>query len=120
MGCSIQTAVREAAASSEYILCLDDDIILHPGLLQELIAKLECDSSWFMATGTVFSFVLCVDRNPRSEQLNQTSTVYVFLYSIRIYNTIILYEDYYLIFLGFSFLLSSCCETRERQAQMYC
>lgn len=84
MGCSIQTAIREAAARSEYILCLDDDIILHPGLLQELIAKLECDSSWFMATGISFSFVLCINRNSCSEHLNLTNTAYVFPYSIQI------------------------------------
>lgn len=55
MGCSLQAGIKEAAAGSEYILCLDDDIMLHPRMLQDLVAKLECDPSWFMATGAPFS-----------------------------------------------------------------
>ena len=50
---SVQAGIRGAATGSEYILCLDDDILLHPGMLQDLVAKLECDPSWFMATGSL-------------------------------------------------------------------
>lgn len=60
MGCSIQTGVRESAAHSKYVLCLDDDVILHPTMLQQLVARLEGDPSLFMATGELKSRVYIV------------------------------------------------------------
>lgn len=50
-GRSIVTGVRAASQQSKYMLCLDDDVILHPSALQTLVNKLESDPSAFMATG---------------------------------------------------------------------
>ena len=52
-GYSIQTGIRQSAAHSKYVLCLDDDVILHPRMLQQMITCLEDDPSLFMATGTI-------------------------------------------------------------------
>jgi hypothetical protein len=37
-----------------YLLCLDDDILLHRGSLERLVAPLEADPHLFMATGYPF------------------------------------------------------------------
>ena len=49
--CSILAGVEAAGKAAEYMLCLDDDIVLHPGTLAELVAGLATDDSCFMATG---------------------------------------------------------------------
>ncbi len=51
LGCSITTGVRSASPQSKYMLCLDDDVILPPSALQNLVHRLESDPSAFMATG---------------------------------------------------------------------
>ena len=48
---SIVTGVRAASPQSKHILCLDDDVILHPSTLQNLVIRLENDPSAFMVTG---------------------------------------------------------------------
>ncbi len=49
--CSILAGVAAADAGSRYILCLDDDVVVHPGALMELVAGLQADDSAFIATG---------------------------------------------------------------------
>ena len=49
--CSILTGVAAAAKAAAYILCLDDDIVLHPDALAGLVLGLAADDSCFMATG---------------------------------------------------------------------
>lgn len=36
---------------SGYVLCLDDDVALHPGTIGRLVDELEGDAAAFMATG---------------------------------------------------------------------
>lgn len=48
---SLLAGIRGASVASQYILCLDDDVLLHPGLLAALVRDMEADSSLFMATG---------------------------------------------------------------------
>lgn len=40
-----------AGKGAAYILCLDDDIVLHPGALEALVSGLAVDGACFMATG---------------------------------------------------------------------
>ena len=49
--CSILTAVAAASPASRYVLCLDDDVVLHPGALPTLVAALLTDPTLLMATG---------------------------------------------------------------------
>jgi GT2 family glycosyltransferase len=49
--CSILTGVAAAGKGAAYILCLDDDIVLHPGALAALVSRLAADGACFMATG---------------------------------------------------------------------
>lgn len=48
---SLLAGIRQAGPGSQYILCLDDDVLLHPGLLASLVRDMEADPSLFMATG---------------------------------------------------------------------
>jgi hypothetical protein len=48
---SLLAGIRVAAPDSRYILCLDDDVLPHPGLLAALVQDMEADASLFMATG---------------------------------------------------------------------
>ncbi len=41
----------EASRDSKYVLCLDDDIQLHPGFLQMTVDKMEQDPAAFLLTG---------------------------------------------------------------------
>lgn len=43
--------VRAASQGAQYVLCLDDDVLLHPGLLAALVRDMEADHTLFMATG---------------------------------------------------------------------
>ncbi len=43
----MQAACRE----HKWVLCLDDDVLLHPGSLADLVAAAEADPSAYMATG---------------------------------------------------------------------
>ncbi len=56
---SLLAGVRQAGPDSQYILCLDDDVLLHPGLLASLVRDMEADPSLFMATGKGASGVGC-------------------------------------------------------------
>lgn len=49
--CSLLAGVRAASPGAQYILCLDDDVLLHRGLLAALVRDMEADPSLFMATG---------------------------------------------------------------------
>lgn len=48
---SLQRGILEASRDSKYVLCLDDDIQLHPGFLQMSVDKMEQDPAAFMLTG---------------------------------------------------------------------
>ena len=48
---SILTGVAAAGKGAAYILCLDDDIVLHPGALAALVSGLAAEGGCFMATG---------------------------------------------------------------------
>ena len=43
--------VQAASAEHKYVLCLDDDVTVHPHSLLMLVQALEADDSSFMATG---------------------------------------------------------------------
>lgn len=47
--------IRGAAPASRYVLCLDDDVQPHPGLLAALVADMQADASLFMATGKAWA-----------------------------------------------------------------
>lgn len=49
---NLQRGVLEASQDTEYILCLDDDVQLHPGFLQMAVEEMQSDSAAFMLTGT--------------------------------------------------------------------
>ena len=46
-----QAGVRAARPEHKWVLCLDDDIELHPRSLADLVAAAEADPHVFMATG---------------------------------------------------------------------
>ncbi len=48
---NLQRGILEASRDSKYVLCLDDDIQLHPGFLQMSVDKMEQDPAAFMLTG---------------------------------------------------------------------
>ena len=48
---NLQRGILEASQDSKYVLCLDDDIQLHPGFLQMSVKEMEQDSAAFMLTG---------------------------------------------------------------------
>ena len=48
---NLQRGILEASHDSKYVLCLDDDIQLHPGFLQTAVQQLESHPSAFMLTG---------------------------------------------------------------------
>ena len=50
---SLLAGIRGAAPTAQYVLCLDDDVQLHPGALASLVADMEADPSLFMATGGI-------------------------------------------------------------------
>lgn len=47
----VEVALEGDVDSSGYVLCLDDDVALHPGTVARLVDELESDGSAFMATG---------------------------------------------------------------------
>jgi len=49
--CNLQAGVRAAAGRHKWVLCLDDDIELHPRSLADLVAAAEAEPGAFMATG---------------------------------------------------------------------
>lgn len=49
--CSLYQGLNSCSDSSRYVLCLDDDVELHPRSLRELVSSLEQDATLFMATG---------------------------------------------------------------------
>lgn len=51
---NLQRGFLEASRDSEYILCLDDDVQLHPGFLQMAVTQMQSDSAAFMLTGYPF------------------------------------------------------------------
>ena len=50
MYADIQT-IQAASEDSEYVICVDDDVALHPSTVSESVAALERDQSAFMLTG---------------------------------------------------------------------
>ncbi len=48
---NLQRGILEASQDSKYVLCLDDDVQLHPGFLQTAVDRMESDSTAFMLTG---------------------------------------------------------------------
>lgn len=53
-GCGMQAARPE----SEWLLCLDDDVMVHPGTLQQLAQGMQLQAA-FMATGQSCRQALC-------------------------------------------------------------
>jgi cellulose synthase/poly-beta-1,6-N-acetylglucosamine synthase-like glycosyltransferase len=51
--CNLMAGVRAAAGRHKWVLCLDDDIELHPRSLADLVAAAEAEPSAFMATGAL-------------------------------------------------------------------
>jgi hypothetical protein len=49
--CSLLAGIRLTAPESQYILCLDDDVLPHAGLLSSLVQDMEAEPEMFMATG---------------------------------------------------------------------
>lgn len=43
--------LQAASAEHKYVLCLDDDAVMHPHSLHMLVHALEADNTAFMATG---------------------------------------------------------------------
>lgn len=49
---NLVVGVRAASHDSKYVLCMDDDVRMHPRMLTDLVKSLENDpSSPYMATG---------------------------------------------------------------------
>ena len=48
---SLLAGIRGASRAAQYVLCLDDDVLLHRGLLAALVRDMEADATLFMATG---------------------------------------------------------------------
>lgn len=48
---NLQAGIRTACTAHKWVLCLDDDIELHPRSLADLVAAAEADPTAFMATG---------------------------------------------------------------------
>ena len=48
---NLHRGILEASQDSKYVLCLDDDVQLHPGFLQMAVELMEVDSAAFMLTG---------------------------------------------------------------------
>ncbi|KAG2437459.1 hypothetical protein HXX76_006109 [Chlamydomonas incerta] len=53
-GSSTAAGSSGSIAAGGYVLCLDDDVQLHPGSVAELVAEMEADPGLFMATGYPF------------------------------------------------------------------
>ena len=53
---NLRRGILEASQNSKYVLCLDDDIQLHPSFLQTAVHQLESDPSAFMLTGAASLF----------------------------------------------------------------
>lgn len=51
---SFLCGMRAARPSSTYVLQLDDDIVVPPSLLQQLVSRMQGDPSAWMATGYPF------------------------------------------------------------------
>ena len=48
---NLQRGILKANQDSKYVLCLDDDVQLHPGFLQMAVSHMQADSAAFMLTG---------------------------------------------------------------------
>lgn len=68
---NLQRGILEASRDSKYVLCLDDDIQLHPGFLQMSVDKMEQDPAAFMLTGYPFDIP-----NPGGGLLSYAALVY--------------------------------------------
>ena len=51
VGCSQLAGVAAASPRASYVLFLDDDVLMAPDTIQELVSTLESDPTLFMATG---------------------------------------------------------------------
>lgn len=51
---NLQSGISQCSAASKYVLCLDDDVSLHPSTISMLVDVLERDPTLFMATGYPF------------------------------------------------------------------
>ena len=47
----VPAGIKAASSSSKYVLCLDDDVTLHPTAVSMLVAAAEDDPEAFMVTG---------------------------------------------------------------------
>ena len=47
----MSAGIKAASGSSKYVLCLDDDVMLHPTAVSMLVAASEDDPEAFMVTG---------------------------------------------------------------------
>ncbi|BDA40970.1 hypothetical protein COCOBI_01-6250 [Coccomyxa sp. Obi] len=52
--CNLKTGILAANQAHKWLLCLDDDVLLHPTTLDDLIAAAEADPCSFMVTGYPF------------------------------------------------------------------
>ena len=64
---NVQRGILEASQDSKYVICLDDDVQLHPGFLQRAVEHMEADPSAFMLTGQPLPLL------PPSHQLSRPS-----------------------------------------------
>ncbi len=49
--CSLVHGIRACSPAAAYVLCLDDDVALHPGSLAEMVAGMERERDVWMTTG---------------------------------------------------------------------
>lgn len=49
---NLQRGILKASKASKYVLCLDDDVQLHPGFLEMAVGHMQADSAAFMLTGS--------------------------------------------------------------------
>lgn len=64
LSAGIESCDPRVAQDAGYVLCLDDDVAMHPGSLEELVGDLEEQKHAFIATGTTI----------RGEGTNETGT----------------------------------------------
>lgn len=62
-----------ASPTSKYVLCMDDDVRMHPTMLTDLVKSLEHDPSVYMATGCALAIVAFSQSSSILERVERTS-----------------------------------------------
>ena len=52
----ISCSVQEASSRHEWVLCLDDDVLVHEKFLEDLVHDMQQDPAAYMATGAILTF----------------------------------------------------------------